>query len=424
MPARFTSARFVGREDAFTSLAAVLQAATVGNASALLIEGTAGVGVTRFVDEAIRRVETLMEPMIVLRGGASAAGTDRPYAAVMRALGPALDTLPDEELTTVMGNATDELVRLLPRLADRLGAPALNRRLRLTTVPERRQARLLEGVLGAVGRLSERRPVLFVVEDLHRADAATRTLVGFLARIARAQRLAIVGTYQPDSVRRSDPWATDLAELDQAPRPPARLALDPMGRHDLARLIEAVEGDRPSASVLVLVVERSGGRPLVAEELLAARRELPSVSLTASFEELVLARMAVRTPECRRVLRLIAPAGRDLSRADLAAIASAFELDATSAPPRSSSGPRLGDGVLDADLMAGLDEAIEHGFMVDEGGLLSLRHELVGQAIEADLLPSSLVRHHSAIARALGDDPFVATRHHLLAQDPYRAGRS
>ena len=137
---------------------------------------------------------------------------------------------------------------------------------------------------------------------------------------------------------------------------------------------------------------------LVAEELLAARRELPTVSLTATFEDLVLARMAVRSTETRRVLRLLAPAGRPLSRATVAAVAEAFEIDATSGPPRSSSAPRHGDGVLDADLSAGLEEALAHGFALENEDGVFLRHELVGRAVEADLLPSARIRHHAALA--------------------------
>jgi predicted ATPase len=185
MPHRYTSARFVGRDDAFVRVASVLQSATAGDAGALLVEGTAGVGATRFIDETVRRVGALQEPMLVLRGEAYGPGTDRPYGPIIRALRPALGALPDDELAIVLGSAVDELVRLMPDLADRLGAPA-GGSVRLTTVPERRQARLLEGVLGTIGRLSERRPVLLVVEDLHRADAGTRTLVSFLARIARS----------------------------------------------------------------------------------------------------------------------------------------------------------------------------------------------------------------------------------------------
>jgi DNA-binding CsgD family transcriptional regulator/tetratricopeptide (TPR) repeat protein len=337
---------------------------------------------------------------------------------------PGLAALPDEDLAAIMGSATEELLRLLPELAGRLGARDDTGTPALTTVPERRQARLLEGILGVLGRLGERRPVLLVIEDLHRADAGTRTLVTFLARIARAHRLAIVGTYQADAIRRDDPWAIDLRSLDGAPRRPDRLTLGPLGRDDLAGLIEAIEGERPSASVLVVVVERSGGRPLVAEELLAARRELPTVSLTSTFEDLVLARMAVRSTETRRVLRLLAPAGRPLSRATVAAVADAFEIDATSGPPRSSSAPRHGDGVLDADLAAGLDEAVAHGFVIENEDGVLLRHELVGRAVEADLLPSARIRHHAALARAVEDQPFMAMHHHQIALDAMAAGRA
>ncbi len=424
MPATFTSARFVGREDAFTKLASVLQAATAGDSGTLLLDGTAGIGTTRFVDEAIRRVGALHEPMTVLRGGAFGAMTDSPYAPIVRAMRPALAALPDRDLAAIMGSATDALLRLLPELDARLGADVDGDRTALTTVPERRQARLLEGILGVLGRLGERRPVLLVIEDLHRADAGTRTLATFLARIARAQRVAIVGTYQADAIRRDDPWAVDLRSLEGAPRQPHRLTLGPLGRDDLARLIEAIEGERPSASVLVVVVERSGGRPLVAEELLAARRELPTVSLTSTFEDLVLARMAVRSTETRRVLRLLAPAGRPLSRTTLAAVAEAFEIGATSAPPRSSSAPRQRDGVLDADLAAGLDEGLEHGFVLENEDGVFLRHELVGRAVEADLLPSARIRHHAALAAAVADHPFMAMYHHQVALDAAAAGRA
>ena len=120
---------------------------------------------------------------------------------------------------------------------------------------------------------------MLVLEDLHRADAATRALVTFLARISRDQRLAIIGTHQPDVVARDDSWTSDLEAILTGSRP-ERLALPPLDRDELAALIEGIEGERASASLLLLVAERSGGLPLVAEELLAARRELPTASLT------------------------------------------------------------------------------------------------------------------------------------------------
>ena len=116
----------------------------------------------------------------------------------------------------------------------------------------------MEGILGLLGRLGEQRPVALVLEDLHLADAATRALVAFLARISREQRLAIIGTHQPDVVARDDPWMADLAAILTGPRPPERLTVQPLDRDELAALIEGIEGERASASLLLLVAERSG----------------------------------------------------------------------------------------------------------------------------------------------------------------------
>ena len=56
MPARYVSARYVGREDAFGRLAAVLDDAAHGRARAMLVSGPAGVGISRFFDEATARI--------------------------------------------------------------------------------------------------------------------------------------------------------------------------------------------------------------------------------------------------------------------------------------------------------------------------------------------------------------------------------
>jgi DNA-binding CsgD family transcriptional regulator/tetratricopeptide (TPR) repeat protein len=419
MPGRYTSARFVGREVAFARLASVLDDVARGRSRSLIVGGTAGVGASRFLDEATARVADLDAPWTVLRGGAWPSGTDAPYGPVIRAIGPTLRGLPDRELHEILGPATRELVRLLPDLAPRTSDDAPG--LWVSTSSERRQARTLEGILGVLGRLGERQPVALILEDLPRSDGATRALVTFLIRVARDQRLAVVVTDQPDIVSRDHPWADDLASISSAPLPVERLALAPLDRDDLAALIEGIEGERASASLLLLVVERSGGIPLVVEELLAARRELPTASLTDSFDDLVMARIAARSPECRRVLRLMAPAGRPMTTRQLADVAGAFEAETERSAPRSTTGPRRGDGVLDADLHAGMTEALEHGFVVEREGELVFRHESIGRAVERDLLPMLRTRHLAALATGLTDPASGTARYWLDAHEAARA---
>jgi DNA-binding CsgD family transcriptional regulator/tetratricopeptide (TPR) repeat protein len=412
MPGGFTSARYVGRESAFARLAPVLQAATDGLSTTILVDGPGGFGSSRLLTEASGRLAGLAEPFTVLRGRSQPAGTDSPYAPIMRALGPTLTALPEDELAALAGSGSEDLVRLLPELHARLAhAGALPSRPSVTSA-ERRQARVVEGILGILGRLSERRSVLLILEDLHHADAATRAFATFLARVQRPHRLCLLATYQPDDMTRFHPLTAGIAAMIGARRPPTRLTLEPLGRNELADLIEGIEGERPTGSALVLVAERSRGSPLVAEELLAARRELSGASLTGTLEDLIIARLGLRSPECRRVLRLLAPAGRPLTTAELADVATAYELTAEGRqPPRSTSLPRRGEGVLDADLAAGLAEGVAHGMIELDGEAVDFRHELIGRAVAADLLPRQRHRHHLALAAGLAGHPTDAARH-------------
>ena len=168
-------------------------------------------------------------------------------------------------------------------------------------------------------------------------------------------------------------------------------------------------------------MERSGGLPLVAEELLAARRELPSASLSGTLDALVIARLSARSPECRRVLRLMAPAGLPLTAQQLADVSEAYETETDGPAPRSSSGPRHGDGVLDADVRAGLAEAVEHGFVVERDGTIAFRHEAIGRAVERDLLPIARTRHRVALATALPGPPALLAQLWAGAHDPAQA---
>jgi DNA-binding CsgD family transcriptional regulator/tetratricopeptide (TPR) repeat protein len=433
MAATFTSARFVGRERELARIAAALEATAAGRSTTILIAGAGGVGVSRLLTETGQRLAGLAEPFEVIRCRARPGRSGDPYAPLSVALTRLLDRIPDADLPALMETGAQEILRLVPDARDRLAALGLLPAGPTTIDPERRQTRMLEAILGLLTRLGERRPVLLILEDLHDADAGTRALAAFLARVSRPGRLCVMATYQPDELTRRHPLHKALGAMAEAARPPERLLLEPLRRDELARLIEGIEGERPSASVLLLVTERSRGNALIAEELLAARRELAGASLTRSLDELVVARLASRSTECRRVLRLLAPAGEPLTLEQLATASLAFEREADRPAPRSSSSPRRGGGVLEADLGHGLADALEHGFAQLEGpdgdasivdaavaslppdAIVGIRHPLIARAIEADLLPGQRRRHHAALAEGLAERPGSRARHWLAA---------
>jgi DNA-binding CsgD family transcriptional regulator/tetratricopeptide (TPR) repeat protein len=426
MPVTFTSARFVGRERELSRLAVALDRAAEGHSTTLLLAGTGGIGSSRLLTETERRLGGLAEPFTVIRGRPTAAERARPYGQLIAGMTPVLADLSDLELQEVLGPGVDELSPLFPTLVPRLARLGHRAEQRSATAPERRQARVMERVLGVLAALGERRPVLLAFDDLHAVDGATRNLVSFLARISRPQRLAIIGTYQPDEMTRVHPFHGDLAAMADTRRPAERVDLGPFGADELADLVEGIEGERPSGSLLLLVAERSQGNPLIAEELLAARREEGGALLAGSLAVLVLARLGRRSPECRRLLRLLAIAEGPLTRSELATIAVNVEAGTVRRPPRSVSAPRRADGDLDPDLVAGIAEADEHGWLAtstttDGDEAIALRHELIARAVAADLLPVQRRRHLAAVAAAMRDSPAAATRYWLAAWDVGRA---
>jgi tetratricopeptide (TPR) repeat protein/DNA-binding CsgD family transcriptional regulator len=429
MPGRLLSEHFVGRERELSRLAVALDAALHGQSQRVLLAGAGGIGVSRLVGETIRRVRRLPEPFQVVHCRAVGPHRMAAYASISAGLEPWLAGLDDDELGRIVGPGGEALARLLPELASRLTpgparqSPPLAGR-HDAIAPERRSAWLNEAIHGLLERAGETRPVLLVLEDLQHADAGTRGLVTFLARVARPARLCLIGTYGTDRLSRGHPLLPELSAMRQGSDPPEILEMGPLDRTELAQLVAEIEGERPTAAALLLVAERSAGIPLLAEEILAARRELPGVALGASFEELVLARVARLDSETRRVLRLLAVAGLPLDRAAIASVAAAHEALAEGRPPRSTTLPRRGDGVLDADLRAGLEAAIGQGFAVErEGARIEIRHELIARAIEADLLPAQRRRHQLALATSLegSGDAAAALSHWLAAHETDRA---
>jgi DNA-binding CsgD family transcriptional regulator/tetratricopeptide (TPR) repeat protein len=410
MPGRVVSRRFIGREPELARAAEAVASACAGTATTVIVTGSAGLGVTRFLDEALDRAGALPETPLILRGRAHGP-VDPPWAAVLEALGPVLLGRSRDELASLLRRDAGPILRSLPELAAVTGDLPGPRASALAD-PERRQPRALESLFRWLGRLAREQPIVLALEDLHVADAATRAFATFVARIAREERIALLLSFQPDRLTSEHPLHETLAVIGAGLRPPVEIDLAPLARREIAGLIEDIEGERPSASIVVLVAERSAGSPLVVEELVAARRELRSATLTGSLADLVAARLAARTPECRRLLRFLAPAERPMTEVQLAIAAAAFEADRDGGrlPPRSSSLPRRASEHLDADLAAGLEEALQHGLVRGvSGGRLEIRHELIARAVVSDLLPQQRPHYRAALAEAFSDVPSVAT---------------
>ena len=183
MPRRLVSPTLVGRVTELDAIARALDTAAAGAPIHQLIAGEAGVGKSRLVLATTEMAAA--RGMRVLEGGCADIGDGGvPYGPIVEALRTLARSLDPDELETVLGTDRPELARLVPSLSPAAVATT-------ATQTESHQARLLDAVLGVLQRLSEIAPVLFVIEDLHWADPATRETVAFLIRHLRHRPCAV-----------------------------------------------------------------------------------------------------------------------------------------------------------------------------------------------------------------------------------------
>lgn len=377
MSARLVSPIVVGRATELAAIADGLRAARDGTATTILLAGEAGVGKSRLVAEAMRLADG--SGMQVLRGACVNIGSAGvPYGPIVEALRELQRELPPEEMAELVGAGAPDLARLVPSIGPG-GAAA-----EPTGQSQWLQARLLEAILGFLQRLAARRPVLFVIEDLHWADPGTRETLTYLVRNLRSDAAALLITYRSDELHRRHPLLPWLAELERTGR---------VQRVDVARLrpsvtrelLQSIIGSKPDPELVRRVVERSDGNPFFIEELAMAERTSADRGLPPTLRGILLARIGALPEEAQAVVGVAAVAGRRVDHDLLASVAGQDE-STTIAALREA----VGQQVLIADQDG---EADGYAF----------RHALMQEAAYDDLLPGERRRLHRAFAEAVAN---------------------
>jgi DNA-binding CsgD family transcriptional regulator len=379
---RLRSPVLVGRE---RELGLLLGAAADAPAVAV-VEGEAGVGKTRLVQELLDRPELADRRRCV--GHCEPLSEPFPLGPVVEALRTAT---PDSRLLTPVAGA---LRALLPELSDRLPeppAPLGDRR-----GERHRLFRALRELLGALG------PTVLVLEDLQWADTSTLELLRFLSRQPPGE-LVLVCTYRspefPDGAPRP---ASDVGAVHVELRP-----LDAAQVRSLAGRILGLEG--VSEEFADYLSTSTGGLPFAVEEVLQllrdrsdlvrrsgvwVRRELAEVRIPRALGESILERLGRLSPPAQQ----------------------AVQAAAILAPPCDEE-LLLGLARLPGERAAGaLTEALGSGLLLELGdGRYGFRHLLARDAIEAGIPAPERRRMHLRAARALQarePQPLVRLAHH------------
>jgi len=402
----------VGRDDLLAALHDAYEATSKGQPVTVYVHGSSGIGKTALVDHFLGSLRRGGEA-VVLSGRCYERETVpfKGFDSVIDSLTHYLRRLPQVEAAALMPRDVHELTRLFPVLARvQLVADAPQR---VFEGPDQQEARrrAFRGLKELLARIADRRPLVLRIADLQWGDEDSARLLADLLAPPDAPALLVIGTYRSDEAAGS-PMLRELQRLYERPgmrgdvrnlfvaplahKQAEQLALLRMGRSDPGALAEAAR-----------VALESEGNPLFVEELVrhATNSRRRGDTREISLERLVLARLDGLPAPARRLLEVVAVAGRPVPQNLVFATADLGDEDHAALGLLRAQHLVRTHGARDADTV-------------------ECYHDRVRQAVLAQQARPALVEHHRRLAAAFereGGDPEVTAHHFHAAGLPARA---
>jgi DNA-binding SARP family transcriptional activator len=368
----------VGRErELHTLLRLYDRIATDGYLAA--IEGEAGIGKTRLVEEFFAQVQPRGATLIAARG--YAGETNVAYAPVIEALRGALARSSHaSRLAHLPPIWLGEAARLLPELiVQQHDTPAPP-----TLTDASARARFYEGIAQTLLALCGRSaPGIFFIDDAHYADEASLDLLSYLVRRLRGRPLLIVAAWRDADVPPDHRLRQILSEAQHA-QIGAALTLLPLNEADVTQLLHAAQLPDDLSAALY---RESEGVPLFVVEYLQAWRETPRLDgvLPHGVRELLRARLAGVDEISRQLLQTAVVIGRSFDLDTLREASGRGEEETLNALDRLVQRRLIREAPLNDAPVYDFAHDKLRTFIYDEIGLARRRllHQRVAQALIA-----------------------------------------
>lgn len=373
------------REVELAELADAVGAALAGHGHVVLVEGSAGIGKTRLLDEVVRMAQGRAR---VLRARGGEQERSIPLLVTRELFTPYVEGASPEELDSVLAGAA------------RSAGPLLGHG---TAAASRADAgfALTHGLYWLVANLAERRPLVLVVDDLHWVDDATQRWLAYLLPRLEELPVLVVLAVRPRELDPASPVGATLATTHGVQRIRPR-SLTPSAAVQLVRnRLPGAEDEFCHAAH-----RATGGNPLLLRALSYAVGERglePTARNAGRVDELgarelariVLPRLHRLGADALAVARAAAILGDESGIADVARL---------TALPRERVAAAV-DRLVEAEVLAARPTT---GFT----------HPLVRAAVHDEMAPGSRSELHLAAARLLDArraDPEAAARHVVAA---------
>jgi TOMM system kinase/cyclase fusion protein len=373
----------VGREREVELLVDRLHRTRSGTGQMAMVSGEPGIGKSRLVQALRERVFAESEELVWLSGYGSVYTHGSPLLPVIGLLERALFPSPGEPAEAKLARLEAflrlhhfSLAESVPLFAPLLSLPTEGRYPSPALTPDVRRKKTLKALVGLFSEISEKTPLVVVIEDLHWADPSTLELLGLLLDDLAAQRLFLIVTFRPGF---QPPWGH--------PSQGVQLALDRLSDRETGALVDRVAGsERLPDDVRQQIIARTDGVPLFIEELTKTLLEAGWIGTEQDIPSTLNGSLMARLDRLRtgkEVAQMASVIGRTFSL-DLLADVAELERDALE--------PGLSE-LLEAELVhrRGVAHRERYGF----------KHALIQDAAYASLLQKDRQQLHRRVAEVL-----------------------
>ena len=248
----------VGRAAELAMLSSLIERAADGQPTTAVLEGEAGIGKTRLLDEVADRVRA-RQGMVVRGDAPPTSGEPMPFAAISRLLRDLLRQLGPDEREPLIERSLG-LGHLQPAWRLMPAAP-----------PPTSSAAMSEGLLDVARTVAEARPLLAIlIDDLQWADPATLDLLAYVARSTGESPILMIFAARLQETPAEAPLRRMRAELLRVGATP--IALGPLDADEASRYVSNLDEAGMPAARHREIAALGRGNPLFLRELVTATR--------------------------------------------------------------------------------------------------------------------------------------------------------
>jgi DNA-binding CsgD family transcriptional regulator/tetratricopeptide (TPR) repeat protein len=381
---------FVGREVELAHLRSILTRSTREEGRCVLLNGEAGIGKTRLAAEFARGAGSTGAR--VLEGRAYQESGAPPYWPWAQALRPYIESARPRELETDLGGSRSLVAALLPALGNRhpVSAPSAP-----PGGPSEQRFHAYDALATFLLRISARRPLVILLDDLHWADQGTLDFLVFLARGLGRDRLMVLGAYRDTELRDGHRLQTALEQLELEPRF-ERYEVRGLDVASVDRYLRPHIGETRSRAAAGQVYAVTHGNPLYVSHLARSLAGAPSADartvldrLPAGLVDAVRGHLRSLSAETSRFVEAAAVLGTCFSLAEVAAVLGANEAtllaqveDAVAAQVIRTGGD--GDGRYEFTHPLVREALVQHVGLAEAAALHARAVEVIASAAATD----------------------------------------